>query len=179
MSHAEDYFALFGLSPSYELDLSVLTERHRALQRTVHPDKFAAGSDRERLLAVQRAALINEAFETLSSPIRRAHYLLTQAGWVRQGEHVTLKDPAFLMEQMELREELDEIKFEANPEASLAQFSERVGQAVDATVTEIAVQFRVGGNEALAKAEHAVSKLQFFEKLQDEVTRLEDKFLGL
>lgn len=179
MSHAEDYFALFGLSPSYELDLSVLTERHRALQRTVHPDKFAAGSDRERLIAVQRAALINEAFETLASPVRRAHYLLAQAGRVREGEHITLKDPAFLMEQMELREELDEIKHEADPEASLARFAERVGQALDATISEIALQFRDGSSEAMTKAEHAVSKLQFFEKLQDEITRLEDRFLGL
>jgi molecular chaperone HscB len=179
MPAGDDYFALFGLPEGFELDLAQLTERYRSLQRTVHPDNFASGSDRERLLAVQRAALINEAFETLNSPIRRAHYLLERLGRVRHGEHVTLKDPAFLMEQMELREELDEIKQEADAEQALSRFAARVQQDLEATVHEIALAFREGGDAALARAEHAVGKLQFFEKLQDEVTRLEDRLLGL
>lgn len=179
MSREQDYFALFGLAPGYELDLSQLTERYRTLQRAAHPDHYAAGSDRERLLAVQRAALINQAFETLSSPIRRAHYLLARAGRVPPGDHVTLKDPVFLMEQMELREELDDIRHEADPMDALSRFGQRVQQALDATVTEIAVHFRNGDEDALAEVENAAGKLQFFEKLQDEVTRLEDKILGL
>lgn len=174
----DDFFALFGLSPSFELDLTTLTERYRALQRTAHPDNFAAGSDRERLVAVQHAALINQAFETLNSPVKRAHYLLERAGRVQAGT-LTLKDPAFLMEQLELREELEELRHEADPQAALSRFATRVQQGQDATLTEIAVQFRDGSAAALSQAENAVAKLQFFEKLQDEITRLEDRLLGL
>lgn len=179
MHAADDFFALFGLAAGFELDLALLTERYRSLQRSAHPDAHASGSDRERLLAVQRAALINEAFDTLNSPVKRARYLLERAGRVRHGEHVTLKDPAFLMEQMELREELEAIKHEADAEAALSAFAERVQQDLDATLSEIALHFREGSEQALARAEHAVGKLQFFEKLQDEVTRLEDRLLGL
>lgn len=179
MQPSEDFFALFGMPAHFELDLPLLTERYRQLQRAAHPDAFASGTDRERLVAVQRAALINQAFETLSSPVKRAHYLLECAGRLRQGEHVTLKDPAFLMEQMELREELDDLRHDGDAESALTHFATRVQQDVDATLTEIALAFSEGGETGLARVEHAVGKLQFFEKLQEEITRLEDKLLGL
>lgn len=179
MSQYEDFFALFGFTPTFDLDLSQLTERYRALQRSVHPDNFAAGSERERLLAVQRAASINEAFDVLSSPVRRAQYLLGLKGRARDHSQVTICDPEFLMEQMELREELEAIRHESDPEASLSKFSDRIQQALDTTVGELSGFLRGGEPAELDAAELAVAKLQFFEKLQDEITRLEDRLLGL
>ncbi len=76
--------------------------RGRSLQ--VHPDRFARASDRERRLAAERTAAVNEAHRTLRSPQARAEYLLTLAGVPLDGP----TDPSLLMELMESREAAEE-----------------------------------------------------------------------
>ena len=108
METTQNFFELFGLPVSFEVDIQQLSERYRDLQRAVHPDKFANASDRERRLAVEKAAQINEAFQTLKSPMNRARYMLEIRGVDFDNERDTHLDPMFLMEQMELREALGE-----------------------------------------------------------------------
>ena len=84
--------------------------RYRELQRVVHPDRFADGSEQERRLSMQAATQINEAYETLRDPMRgRATCCAaTMSTW-----GPSTRPPgtaAFLMEQMELREELAEVR---------------------------------------------------------------------
>ncbi|ERM62147.1 cobalamin (5'-phosphate) synthase, partial [Vibrio mimicus CAIM 1883] len=104
-----NYFELFGLPIQFELDGSLLSSQFRTLQKRFHPDNFATASERDRLLAVQQAAQINDAYQTLKDPIRRAEYLLSLQGIEMNAEQQTLQDPMFLMEQMELREELESV----------------------------------------------------------------------
>ena len=76
MAQKQTHFELFDLPVSFELELQDLSQRYRELQRVVHPDNFANASDRERRLSVEKAALINEAYQVLKSPQRRAKYML-------------------------------------------------------------------------------------------------------
>ena len=125
-----DYFTLFGLPASYTLSLEPLAARYQELQRQYHPDKFASGSAAEQLAAVQQSATINQAWQTLRHPLTRAEYLLSLHGFDLASEQHTVRDTAFLMEQLELREELDEIG-KAKDEARLESFIKRVKAQFD------------------------------------------------
>ena len=96
-----DYFTLFGLPARYQLDTQALSLRFQDLQRQYHPDKFSSGSQAEQLAAVQQSATINQAWQTLRHPLMRAEYLLSLHGFDLASEQHTVRDTAFLMEQLE------------------------------------------------------------------------------
>ena len=92
-----NHFELFGLPVIFELDSACLATTYRELQRTLHPDKFANSSERERLLSVQKSSQVNDAYSILKSPIQRAEYMLAVCHEDIRGEQKTLQDPVFLM----------------------------------------------------------------------------------
>src|SRR3990167_5428696 len=124
----KNHFELFGLPVAFDIDTDELAVRYRALQRRVHPDKFANASDQDRRLSLQMTALINEGFHTLKDPVRRGLYLLSLRGIDLGDETDTTMDPAFLLEQMELREELEEVRQADNPHKLLRSEERRVGK---------------------------------------------------
>jgi molecular chaperone HscB len=109
MSHP-DHFELFGLPPRFAIDPEALERAYKDVQARVHPDRFAAGTAAERRVAMQWATRANEAYTTLRSPQKRAAYLVERAGVPIEAESNTAMPPAFLMQQMEWREALDEAR---------------------------------------------------------------------
>lgn len=107
-----NHFEMFNLPAQFTLDNADLQQRYRQLQQTLHPDRFANASERDRLLAVQRSAQLNDAYTILREPLARAEYLLQLQGIDLAHEQTTLRDPEFLMAQMEWRERLAEIEQE-------------------------------------------------------------------
>lgn len=168
-----DYFTLFGLPASYTLSLDPLAARYQDLQRQYHPDKFANGSAAEQLAAVQQSATINQAWQTLRHPLTRAEYLLSLHGFDLASEQHTVRDTAFLMEQLELREELDEIG-KAQDEARLESFIKRVKALFDTRHQLMVEQLN---NEAWDAAADTVRKLRFLDKLRSSAEQLEEKLL--
>ena len=103
-----DDFALFDLPRRFALDADDLAARRRALQAEVHPDRFAAGGAAAQRAAMQWAVRVNEAFERLKDPLKRAAYLCELGGVPIRAEDNTAMPPEFLMQQMAWREGLDE-----------------------------------------------------------------------
>lgn len=97
-------FELLGLPASFEIDAAALERAYFERSKELHPDRFAAAPAAERVAALSRARALNDAYQTLKKPVARAEYLLQQAGVVI-GDHERL-EPEFLMEILELREEL-------------------------------------------------------------------------
>src|SRR6185369_5500679 len=85
---------------------------YRDLQGRVHPDRFAASTEAERRVAMQWAALANEAYRTLRDPLERARYLLQLKGFDTGEESNTSMPTDFLMQQMEWREAAAEARAE-------------------------------------------------------------------
>lgn len=112
-----DYFTLLGLPRRYQTEGTQLDAAWRTLQAKVHPDRFAAGSDAEKRVALQWASRVNEAYRVLRSPLQRARYLCELAGFDVQAESNTSMSPAFLMQQMEWRENLDAARRQTTPQA--------------------------------------------------------------
>ncbi|MCF7488257.1 MULTISPECIES: co-chaperone HscB [Vibrio] len=170
-----NHFELFGLPLQFQLDGSLLSSQFRDLQRQFHPDKFAIASERDRLLAVQKAAQINDAYQVLKNPISRAEYLLVQHGEDIRGEQQTMQDPMFLMEQMELREELEEIADSSDPEDALFAFEGKVSKMYKQQLSAIQQEL---DSEAWLEAADRVRKLKFIAKLKNEIGLVEDRLIG-
>lgn len=170
-----NYFELFGLPTQFELDGSLLSSQFRELQRRFHPDNFATASERDRMMAVQKAAQINDAHQVLKNPINRAEYLLSLNGVELRGEQQTLQDPMFLMEQMELREELEAVEDSADPESALFDFDAKVSRMFKQHLAQVEQELNDAQWDVAAVT---VRKLKFIAKLKNEIERVEDKLLG-
>ncbi|MEK6748047.1 MAG: Fe-S protein assembly co-chaperone HscB [Pseudomonadota bacterium] len=166
-------FALFGLPVAFALDTAVLTARYRDLQRAVHPDKFIQASEAERVLAVRQAARINDAYQHLKTPLARAQYLLTLHGHGLVAEHATLKDPEFLLEQMELREALSEAD-----SAALARLQMQIEQRLQTLIQALESGFAAAQPD-WAQLQVVVLKTQFMHKLRNEAELRAERLLGM
>lgn len=172
LDFSKNYFELFGLPVSFELDASLMAERYRQLQSELHPDRYANASDQERRLSVQGASLINEAYQTLGTPLERARYLLQLKGVDTESGQDMSSDPMFLMEQIELREEMEAIESQADPFAALDKMDARIRSWNRELQQEFADAY---AKDEFEKASKATQKLQFFNRLFDEIKRLEEK----
>jgi len=170
---SSSYFALFDLPVSFDVDRKILTERYRTLQRTVHPDRYADAADSERRLSVQMAARINEGYQTLKDPLARARYLLEISGVVLD-DLDTAFDNEFLMEQMDLRERLGDVKKCADPQQQLQEIADDISARKKEITEAVALLFVENTDEALEKARNLTRKLQFFSRLEEEADALDD-----
>lgn len=168
MDATQSYFALFGLPETFALDLAQLERARLAVQSQVHPDRFAAGTDRDKRMAMQWAAQANAAYLTLKNPVRRATYLCERRGVPIQAENNTAMPADFLMQQMTWRETLDELRdaadaagLQALQAEVLAQRSERLAAVCQALDEENAPQ----------KAAEQVRALLFLDRFADELRR--------
>jgi len=171
---SENYFSLLGLPVGYDIDLQVLNDNYLDVQRSVHPDNFANSSDLERRLSVQKAAQINDAFQTLKNPLKRAIYQLSLVG-VELKDNETAMEPAFLMQQMELREKLSGVKQQDDHFEALDGMIVDVDANIKSFQGQLSEFFKDAGDKALQEAKSTVLKMQFLVRLQEECLNLEEE----
>ena len=169
-----NYFQLFGIEVVFDVDLSQLSQIYQTLQKAVHPDKFAHASSQEQLIAVQKSAEINDAYQTLKQPLKRAEYLLTLRGIEMPSEQKSFSDISFLMRQMELREMLAEVKLADDIDAALENAQQELSQEYQEHFALMKVQIQENSEASNALACDNLRKLKFYQKLNLEVERLED-----
>lgn len=170
---SKNYFELFGMPAGFVLDGSELASRYRELQKVVHPDRFAASGEQSQRLSLQSATLVNEAYETLKDPLKRAQYLLAMKGHDADPQQATLNDPAFLMQQMELREALAGVAAAEDPHARLDALLAEIGGMIKSQVAQLVVQFEDSSPGQLVAAAQTVQKMQFLNKLHAEAEAVE------
>ncbi|GLR13611.1 co-chaperone protein HscB [Chitinimonas prasina] len=163
---SHDHFTLFGLPRAYRLDMATMETAFRALQTQYHPDKAASLTDADKRMALQAATRVNEAFQTLKSPLARARYLLLLAGVDTQEETNTAMPVDFLMQQMEWREAIADARAASDVDSleALGRELRGVGRAME---TDLGLL--LDEQSAHAQAATVVRKLKFMEKLEQEV----------
>jgi molecular chaperone HscB len=166
----QNHFDLFHLPQRFAIDAEALNAAYHEVQNQVHPDKFAHKSDAEKRVAMQWATRANEAYKTLKNPLARATYLCQLNGVDLQTESNTAMPPAFLMQQMEWREALDEARAE-NDLGALERIETALRAVRKQALDEIGALLDSGD---FATAAQSVRKLMFVEKFGDEVARAFD-----
>ncbi len=165
-----DYFALFALQPTFAIDTAALAVTYRQLAKDVHPDRFASATAAEQRQAVERAAELNEAFQTLKSPTQRALYLLRLQADLP--EETTIQDGEFLLQQMEWREQLEDLQEQADLQA-LERFIGELQQA--RSKIDHAFALCIEDPQQRLQAERLARRMQFLDKMFYEVRQLEER----
>ncbi|HEX7971682.1 MAG TPA: Fe-S protein assembly co-chaperone HscB [Thiobacillus sp.] len=175
MDFTQTHFALFGLPQSYVLDRNQLDAAYRELQNTVHPDRFAAQPDAEQRVAMQWATQVNEAYQTLKHPVNRGVYLLRLQGIDALDASNTRMAPAFLMQQMEWREAIEEARAGRSVDAldALADELRAAHRRIEARLADL-----IDTARDYAAASEAVRQLRFMDKLIAEVGDVYEELEG-
>lgn len=162
-------FELFGVDRQFAQDRAALDARWKELQREAHPDKFSAQGEAAQRVAMQWSVRINEAYQRLKDPLKRAAYLCELAGAPINAHSNTAMPSAFLMQQMEWREELDD----ARDETTLSALRENVDAAQRGLIGECATLLDV--QHDYPAAVQSVRALMFIEKFSHDLDAAFDR----
>ncbi|HFC8512121.1 Fe-S protein assembly co-chaperone HscB [Neisseria flavescens] len=162
------YFNLFQLEPSFNIDTEALEQTYRALAARFHPDKFASASAFEQKQAVMMSSTINDAYRTLKSPIDRAAYLLKSQNIDADAPEHTSFSPEFLMQQMEWRETLMDAQMEQNHDAIRA-LDQEIQEAQSNLYQDLQQAFEQQDYESAAQW---VRHGRFLNKLRNEIASI-------
>lgn len=166
----QNHFELFHLPQRFEIDPEALDRAYHEVQNQAHPDRFASASGAEKRVAMQWATRANEAYKTLKNPLARAKYLCEINGVDLQVESNTAMPPAFLMQQMEWREKLEEAHA-AKDIGELESLEGELRAARKAEIAGLAGKLHAGDFHAAAQG---VRRMMFIEKFEEEVARVFD-----
>jgi len=163
-------FELFGLPTAFALDRTQLDLQWKSLQREAHPDRFASEGAAAQRIAMQWSVRINEAYNRLKNPLKRAAYLCELNGAAVNAENNTSMPPAFLIQQMEWREALDDCKALKNLDTKITAL-EALLEEVDASHAQVLAQAArlLDADHNYTAAVGQVRALMFIEKFAQEV----------
>lgn len=166
----KNYFELFGIEAGFDVDKSALQSQQQQLQSMFHPDRFVTASDQDKRLSVQQACWVNEAYQTLVNPVKRARYMLQVSGLELNDDNETTSDTEFLMEQITLREQLDECREHEDPLARCEQIEASLKCRAQQLSEEFVQSFESGD---LNVARIVSRKMQFIQRIQEQVAELQ------
>jgi molecular chaperone HscB len=159
--NGKDAFAVLGVPKQFAQDAADLEKKYKDWTRKLHPDRFVKADPRARRFALERATQLNDAYKLLKQPARRAEYLLKLNGIDVADEKKTIRDPEFLMEMLEKREQLAEADGEGRVALGEAMRTRR-----EAALTAAANAF---ANHDLQAAAREVIALRYFDRFLEEL----------
>ncbi len=158
-----DHFVRLGMAVDFDVDISALDGIYFELQRTLHPDRFATSTAKEKAYSQAQATAINDAYETIKDPLKRADYIINIKGVNVMPDGCNLvNDPSILMEAMEVREKLAAAENISDVDAVANQAREEMKDIV----AGISLAFR---GDDIEGACQLTTRLKYLTKLLDEV----------
>lgn len=169
----QNFFELFNLPVQFDVDGKALDTAYRHIQRLVHPDRFVTATEAEKRAAVQYATIVNDAYQTLKDPLKRAMHLCALNGVPVDGDGHQQMDAGFLMEQMAWRERLEMALDADNQEALQALADEQKEQQEN----QLAAVKECLDAHHFEKALAEINKLMFLNRFGDEIHRSMEKLV--
>ncbi|CWX16017.1 TPA: Fe-S protein assembly co-chaperone HscB [Haemophilus influenzae] len=169
-------FQIFDLPVDFQLDEKALNAHYLKLQKALHPDNFVSSSALEQRVAMQKSTEVNDALKTLKDPILRAEAIIAlNTGEQLDLEQKSTQDVAFLMQQLQWREQLEEVESQQD-ERALNAFAKEIKQETQLLLTAL---FESLKSQQWAKASQYCDKLRFTRKLSEEIERVEERIFEL
>lgn len=172
MSQVTNYFKLFQLPEQFIVQASDLSERYKSLQLALHPDRYASKSEQEQRIAIQKTAELNDAYQVLKNPRTRALHMLALRGIDHPEESTLGNEPAFLMQQMEWREDLESASSQSDPIEFTENLMKGFQQTFDNMMLELGENLAKQTDEGNEQAGVLCKKAQFVEKILREADNL-------
>ena len=157
-----NYFELFELPVSFKIDKSKLAQKYFELQKKYHPDFFANGTEHEQAEALEISSQLNKALKIFKNDDQTIKYVLQLKELLEEEEKYQLP-PAFLMQMMDLNEELSK---------DSVQHIEKLEKALYSEIQPIIENY----NDATATTAHLLKLKEYYYKkkyLQRILDRLE------
>lgn len=161
----QSLFEILGIEPSFSLNLKQLEQAYFTAQRVTHPDRFIGKPEMERVAAISRSQLVNDAYETLKDPLRRAEHLLELQDIHALADEQKVPND-ILMEMMELRERIFD---NGDNGAALAALIEEIKALAAANSKTLEAAFAA---KDYAAATHETIRLQYLGKAMEEAHML-------
>lgn len=173
----QTHFEWFSLSTGFEIDLQALRSSYLDLQQQLHPDKSSGQADIDQNQAVRLNTQLNDAYDKLKNPVKRAIYLLELAGVEYDPDRQTQDDPLYLMQQLEVREALGEMTADnANVDQELDKFRSLALAQMEKYAEDFKLAYQ---NRDWNDAGIAVGRMMFADKLARDVNEREEELLDL
>lgn len=169
---AVDHFQRFGIDVTFDMDVPALDKLYFDLQRKLHPDRFATKSPKERALSQQQATALNDGYETLKDPLKRADYLVHLKGVNVLPEGCNLvHDQSILIEAMEMRERLEA----ASTMADVSALSRETKIEIDDVINALSLAFK---GEDVEGACQLTTRLKYLHKMMGEVRHVRARLMA-
>ncbi len=165
-----NYFELFNLTPNFLIDKNKLEQIYNKNINQYHPDKFISASETEKVAALNKSEIINNAYNTLSNDLKRASYLLELAGIGAFSHNDTQMQSDFLERQIGYQEQLENLK----DEADIEEFVGKISSLETQYITDIAQSFK---HQQLTKVKNLVRELKFYQQLKQRANAKLDELL--
>lgn len=166
-----NYFELFEMPVKLKVNGAALAKKYFELQKKYHPDYFSNASDEVQADVLEKAAQINKAFKTFKSPDETIKYVLMQKGLLEEEEKYQLP-PDFLMEMMELNEQLAEAAFDGDDGLAPVKHSmENAEKEIYLPVQSIIENYKEGetGEAELLKVKEYYYKKKYLNRLKEQL----------
>jgi len=160
----QNYFEIFNFPVRFNIDLNKLQKSYRIIQSKIHPDKFVSASEIEKKQSLMKSTEINDAYQTLKNPIKRANYL------IKINLQSEIKDtnlpPEFLLQQMEWEEHLESIE---ENKKELKQFELLIKNEYQENLFNL--ENECDKNKDWDKAMKILNKIQFIDRLNSKINK--------
>lgn len=169
---AVSHYQRLGVEMTFDVDVPALDRLYFDLQRQLHPDRFATKAAKERALSQQQATALNDAYETLKDPLKRADYLVHLKGVNVLPEGCNLvQDQSILIEAMEMRERL----MAASTLADVGTLARETKAEIDDVVTGLSLAFK---GDDIEGACQLTTRLKYLNKMMGEVRQVRARLMA-
>ena len=166
------HFQRLGVEYSFDVDVSALDQLYFDLQRQLHPDRFANKTSKEKALSQQQATALNDAYEILKDPLRRADYMVHVQGVGVLPEGCNLvQDQSILIEAMQMRERLETV----TDLAQLNAIAKESKSAIEKVIGQLSTVFNDDDVEAACKL---TTRLKYLHKMMGEVRHVRARLMS-
>ncbi len=170
---SHNYFELFNLETSFNVDERDLKLKYYKLNREYHPDFYTLESEEKQQEVLKMSSLVNTAYKTLSDPMSRMKYVLQLEGFVGENEKYELPQ-SFLMEMMDINEAIFDLQMDYDSKvydgaiAEIHQFETNLEGNVAESIK--AFENKTDTEQALKKIEEYYFKSKYLLRIKENLS---------